>query len=209
MNPFILASLLGFKHALDPDHLAAVFNLSLSGRMNYREAARLGFSWGIGHAATMLLLGLPVVLLTASLPLIVYQLAELLVGVIIVYLGLKLFTTWFKGSFHPHEVIKISQSHLEHHRHHKRSTLMGALHGVGGSYPGALLVMASFGTPLAASIGLVVFVTLSILSMTVVTTMFSIVSTHHKLLHVMDRLLIPAFICVTLWFGYNYTLGAL
>src|SRR5438093_6953085 len=43
-----LGSLLGMRHALEPDHLAAVSTL-VTGERSSSKAAWLGACWGIGH----------------------------------------------------------------------------------------------------------------------------------------------------------------
>ena len=204
VNPLIIAALLGLKHALDPDHLAAVFSMTLSGKVKTSSAAKLGFSWGLGHSASMILLGLPVVLFSSSFPSWFYTSAELGVGLVIVYLGLKLFFQWFKGEFHPHNLQNLAKTHVDHRKSHKRAGLMGLLHGTGGSYPAALLMIASFSTQMTAAVGLLVFVLLTIASMTVVTALFSCITLHHLAMHVLDRLILPLFIVVTLIFGATY-----
>ena len=63
------AMLLGLRHASDPDHLAAVTTLVAGGREGSgRRAARLGFTWGAGHATSLFAFGLPIVLWRAYLP---------------------------------------------------------------------------------------------------------------------------------------------
>ena len=64
-----VAVLLGLRHATDPDHLAAVTTLVASGRERAaRRAGELGLAWGLGHATTLFVFGLPVILLHAFLP---------------------------------------------------------------------------------------------------------------------------------------------
>ena len=64
-----VALLLGLRHASDPDHLAAVSTLIASDPRDGRErAGRLGLAWGLGHALTLGLFGLPIVLFGAYLP---------------------------------------------------------------------------------------------------------------------------------------------
>ncbi|MDX6555573.1 MAG: hypothetical protein QOD86_1768, partial [Miltoncostaeaceae bacterium] len=64
-----VALLLGVRHATDPDHLTALSTLVLGeGESAVRRAGRLGLVWGAGHAVTITLLGLPVVLLDEALP---------------------------------------------------------------------------------------------------------------------------------------------
>lgn len=209
INPFLMAGLLGLKHALDPDHLAAVFNMTVSGKSDTKSAAKLGWSWGIGHAMSMVMLGLPVVLFSSALPEWVYSSAELVVGLVIIYLGLQLFVQWFKGNFHPHAIIKRTPSHDDHKKSHRRAGMVGALHGVGGSYPASLLMLASFSTPTSAVVGLIGFTALSIISMVSVTTIFSYIAMHHLFVHVLDRIFIPILVVSTCVFGVFYVLEAL
>src|SRR4249919_485816 len=84
-----VAILLGLRHATDPDHLAAVTTLIASGReRTTRMAARLGLSWGMGHAASLFAFGLPIVLFKAYLPERIQQGAELVIGLVIITLAL-------------------------------------------------------------------------------------------------------------------------
>lgn len=209
LNPFVTAAILGFKHALDPDHIAATLNMTLSGKVKNLSALKLGASWGVGHALTMLILGLPIILFSAAFPIWIYTVAELLIGCIIVYLGLKLLVQWFKGSFHPHEILRVKDRGEVHQRSHKKAGLMGSLHGIGGSYAATVLMIASFNDPVMASAGLVLFISLSIVSMSITTLLFSLATFHHAMMHVLDRLLIPTFIVLTVVFGFSYVKEAL
>src|SRR5260221_93091 len=62
-----LGSLLGMRHALEPDHLAAVSTLVSEERSGYR-AAWLGACWGIGHTSSLVLVGAVLVVLRAEMP---------------------------------------------------------------------------------------------------------------------------------------------
>ena len=55
-------SLLGMRHALEPDHLAAVSTL-VSRERSSMKAAFLGVCWGLGHTFTLLLVGAGLVVL--------------------------------------------------------------------------------------------------------------------------------------------------
>ena len=62
-----VAVLLGLRHATDPDHLAAVTAVAAgSGDQGGRQSARLGLAWGGGHALTLFVFGLPIVLFAAG-----------------------------------------------------------------------------------------------------------------------------------------------
>src|SRR5919206_5222338 len=81
----LIAFALGLRHASDPDHLVAVSTLVAGTRERAaRAAARLGLAWGLGHATTLLLFGVPMILLRSYLPPRVESLAEALIGVVIV-----------------------------------------------------------------------------------------------------------------------------
>src|SRR5256885_1984486 len=86
-----ISLLLGLRHASDPDHLAAVATLVASGRERAaRAAARLGLAWGLGHATSLFVFGLPVVLYRAYLPEPIQSGAETAVGIVIVALAVWL-----------------------------------------------------------------------------------------------------------------------
>ena len=92
---------LGLRHASDPDHLAAVTTLIASGKERAaRGAARLGFVWGLGHATSLFVFGLPVVLYGAYLPGPEQSAAETTVGFVIVALAVMLLIRWRRGVFH-------------------------------------------------------------------------------------------------------------
>ena len=62
-----LGSLLGMRHALEPDHLAAVSTLVTGERSSYK-AAFLGACWGLGHTFALIAVGTVFVLLRAQMP---------------------------------------------------------------------------------------------------------------------------------------------
>src|SRR5215471_11897573 len=62
-----LGSLLGMRHALEPDHLAAVSTL-VTGERNSIKAAFLGVCWGLGHTFSLIVVGTVLVLLRAEMP---------------------------------------------------------------------------------------------------------------------------------------------
>ena len=97
------AFLLGLRHATDPDHLTAISTLLVGERdQGARRAARLGLAWGTGHALTLLMLGLPVVLFQRALPGWAGPAAECLVGLVIIALAARLLLRWRRGYLHTH-----------------------------------------------------------------------------------------------------------
>ncbi len=88
----LVSLLLGLRHASDPDHLAAVTTLIASEkeRDRVRKAGAMGFLWGLGHGTTLVLVGLPLVLLNQYLPEVISKVAEVAIGCIIVLLAARL-----------------------------------------------------------------------------------------------------------------------
>jgi high-affinity nickel permease len=83
-----LGSLLGMRHALEPDHLAAVSTLITSERSTAR-AAWLGACWGLGHTTTLVAAGVVLIVLRAEMPASASDAFELTVAVMLVALGLR------------------------------------------------------------------------------------------------------------------------
>ena len=77
----LVAILLGLRHATDPDHIAAVTTLVASGRDNAGRVRRRSRGWwGLGHAVTLVVFGVPILLTEAYLPEPAQQAAETVVA---------------------------------------------------------------------------------------------------------------------------------
>lgn len=94
-----IAFVLGLRHASDPDHLVAVTSLIAADSGGPRDAARLGGWWGLGHAVTLLLVGIPLILLKSELPPWLESGAERAVGVVILLLALRVIVKWVRGDY--------------------------------------------------------------------------------------------------------------
>jgi high-affinity nickel permease len=122
-----LATLLGLRHATDPDHLVAVTTLVAGGRERAaRRAGELGLAWGLGHATTLFAFGLPVLLLNSVLPQRVQQAAETAIGFVIVYLALRLLARWRSGELRLH-----AHPHGHGTRTRRGAFAIGLVHGAG------------------------------------------------------------------------------
>ena len=138
-----VAVLLGLRHATDPDHLAAVTTLVAGGRERAaRRACELGLAWGLGHATTLFAFGLPIVLLNDYVPERVQQGAETAVGLVIVYLAVRLLRRWRRGDFHFH-----AHPHAHGARTRAGAFAIGLAHGMGGSAGVGVLLLASIQSP--------------------------------------------------------------
>jgi hypothetical protein len=169
---FAIAILLGLRHATDPDHLAAVTTLVASGRERAaRRAGELGLAWGLGHAVTLFAVGLPILLLNAYLPERVQQLAETAVGLVIVYLAVRLLVRWQRGAFHLHG--EGTHVHLPA-RTRAGAFGIGLMHGVGGSAGVGVLIVASVESKPLAVASLTLLAVFTAVSMTMLSTGFGL-----------------------------------
>jgi high-affinity nickel permease len=168
----LVAALLGLRHATDPDHIAAVTTLVASNRERAaRRAAELGVFWGVGHALTLIVFGLPIVLFEEFLPEPLQRSAETAVAAVIVFLGARLLIRWRSGYFHVHA--HPHPRHDHHHRHPVRTRAgafaIGLVHGMGGSAGVAVLLLAAVPSRAVAVGALLVLALFTAVSMTMLT----------------------------------------
>jgi len=97
----VSAALLGFRHGLDYDHIAAITDIS-SVQSRARDAMRFGLLYVAGHAATVAVLGSAAVMFRISLPPASDRWAERLVGITLLLLGLYVLGTFFRPVAHSH-----------------------------------------------------------------------------------------------------------
>jgi hypothetical protein len=188
--------LLGLRHATDPDHLAAVTTMIASGRERAsKQAARLGFTWGLGHATSLFAFGLPVVLYSAYLPETLQRAAETSVGLLIVVLGALLLVRWRRGF-----PAGRTRSGLQAYG-------IGLVHGVGGTAGVGLLLLATIDSAPVAVGALVIFALCTAASMTVLSTGFGLALSRCSVRDLFPRIA-PIFGVASLAFGVWYALGA-
>src|SRR5579863_9341102 len=95
------AALLGFRHGLDYDHIAAISDIS-SVQARPRDAMRYGLLYVAGHATTVAILGAAAIVFRIALPPASDRWAERLVGITLLVLGLYVLGTFFRPSAHSH-----------------------------------------------------------------------------------------------------------
>jgi high-affinity nickel permease len=213
------AVLLGLRHAGDPDHVAAVTTLIASGKERAaRSAARLGFVWGLGHATTLFLFGLPVVLYGAYLPEPVQSAAETTVGFVIVALAILLLVRWRRGLFrdsaHEHERDTHAHMHsrVRPHAHGRtRSSWqaygIGLVHGMGGTAGFGLLLLATIESHVLAIVALALFAFFTAVSMALLSTGWGAALGSAPIRRSFNRVA-PAIGVLSMVFGVWYALGA-
>ncbi len=148
--------LLGLRHALDADHLAAVSTV-LAERPSMRASGLVGFWWGVGHTLTLMLVGAVVLVLGVHIPEPFALLAESGVGLLLVVLGGTLALKLFRERWHLHRHVHDGEPHVHLHSHHRREDhahphwarqslrplLIGMAHGVAGSAALMLVIVSN------------------------------------------------------------------
>jgi high-affinity nickel permease len=197
----VLAVLLGLRHASDPDHLAAVTTLVTNGRGG---ATRLGLTWGLGHASSLMLLGVPIVVWKAYLPARVEQSAEVTIGLVIMALALWLLLRWRRGAFaHDHAHLRVPPR-----RTPWQAYGIGLVHGVAGSGGVGVLLLAAIHSQTIALVALTLFAGGTAISMALLSSGFGAILGRPRAQLAFGRI-VPAFGAFGLCFGTWYALGAL
>jgi len=228
-----VAILLGLRHATDPDHLTALSTLvAAEPDHTPRRAGILGLAWGLGHATTLFVFGLPIVLFDEYLPEPAVQAAEALIGVLIVALAARLLLRWRRGGLHVHSHQHGTTEHRHVHAHmaggapspladaaghdhaHPAATRsplssygIGLVHGVGGSAGVGILLLASVHDKVEAVVALFLFALFTAVSMTLASTAFGYTLARGPIQRSFATLA-PVLGAVSLAFGVWYGLGA-
>jgi len=148
----LLGFLLGMQHATDPDHVVAVSTI-VTGQPSVRRASRIGALWGVGHTATILLVGGAILLLRLAIPPRLGLALELAVAVMLVFLGVR--TLVRQPHAHPDSSV--------------RPLAVGFVHGLAGSAFVAMLVLSRVPSTLLGLAYLLVFGVGTIGGMTLIT----------------------------------------
>ena len=202
----LVATLLGLRHAADPDHLAAVSTLVVSGRERAtRAAARLGAAWGLGHALTLVAFGLPILLAERYLPELVQRGAETTVAALIAFLAVRLLVRWRHGAF----AMTPGGGHGHVHRARTPAAAfgIGLVHGMGGSAGVGVLLLAAMPSRTLALVSLVVLALFTAVSTTIVTTGFGAVLSARRVTGALTTAA-PALALSSLAFGVWYAAAA-
>ena len=190
--------LLGLRHATDPDHLTAVTAMIASGRDRAtHHAARLGLTWGLGHATSLFVFGLPVVLYSAYLPRSLQEASETAVGVVIVLLAVDLLRRSRGRPLHTHA----------RGRKPWQAFTIGLVHGMGGTAGVGLLLLATIQSRTLAVAALALFATCTAISMTMLSAGFGVAMSAESVRYSFHRVA-PVFGVASLAFGIWYALSA-
>jgi high-affinity nickel permease len=167
-----LGFVLGLRHALDADHVAAVATFSTEERNLWRSSL-IGAYWGAGHTAALLVFGAAIVALKLVITERMSQFLEFAVGLMLIVLGanvlrkltretaIHVHTHQHDGTHHSHLHLHLADGKHEH-RHHVirvagRPFVVGVVHGLAGTAAVLLLVVGAIPSALLAIGTIVIF----------------------------------------------------
>jgi sulfite exporter TauE/SafE len=164
---------LGLKHAVEADHLAAVSAI-VSERKSLWSSSLVGGLWGIGHTLALLVAGVAVIMFHFEIGERTERALEFTVGLMLVALGanalrklarggrLHLHVHRHGGREHIHPHVHDGAPEPDPHTHHglrlgPRPLFVGLIHGLAGSGALTLLVLSTISSPAVGLLYLAVF----------------------------------------------------
>jgi high-affinity nickel permease len=167
-----LGFLLGLRHAMEADHVAAVSTFVSQDRALLRACLR-GTFWGIGHTAALLAAGVVVIAFKVRIPPGFEHGVDTCIGLVLILLGGHVVLRAVSAlNLHSHEHVHEGVVHRHVHAHvgphgahdhvhlfagARRPLLMGLLHGLGGGGALVLVVLTTLPSAAAAFLYIVVF----------------------------------------------------
>lgn len=165
-----LGFVMGVRHALEADHVAAVATLATRSS-SPRATARLAAMWGAGHALTLLVVAGSVVVLGATIPDGLARVLEAAAGALLVVLGADVLRRLWQQRvhfhvhrhqggvrhLHAHAHSDVPQAHdatAHEHAHSPllfwRALVVGSVHGMAGSAALVMLSLQAVSSPASA-----------------------------------------------------------
>jgi hypothetical protein len=165
--------LLGLKHAIEADHIAAVSTIA-SEHASLVRSTFVGAFWGLGHTISLLVAGAAIVFLHIEISSGLSLALEFAVGIMLIVLGANALRKIMQGGHlhmhvHQHGGRLHAHPHIHDDRHrdavgnhhglklHRRPLIVGMIHGLAGSGALMLLVLSTIHQPLMALGYVVVF----------------------------------------------------
>ncbi|MBU8880696.1 sulfite exporter TauE/SafE family protein [Bacillus sp. FJAT-29790] len=169
-----LGFILGIKHAIEPDHVIAVSTIASESKKLW-QASLAGVFWGIGHTATLFIIGLILIIFKNDISDKWSLSLEFLVGIMLVYLGLASILSIKKRKKHIHQHSDNQEStSFSKKRSYFRSLIIGLIHGLAGSGAMVLLTMSTVHTVWQGALFIIVFGVGTIAGMLMFTTVIGI-----------------------------------
>lgn len=193
LSLLLLGFLLGMRHAVEADHVAAVASLATRSH-SMGDTLRQGTIWGLGHTLTLFLFGSLVLMLDSVIPQTLAQALEFIVGLMLVGLGVDVLRRLRRDRIHFHshqhaDEMRHFHAHshageplhpaVHHHRHEDRyfpfrALFVGMMHGMAGSAALILLVLQTVHSPLTGMLYIALFGIGSIAGMAVLSTIIAL-----------------------------------
>lgn len=173
-----LGLVFGLKHATEADHIVAVSTI-VSEQRSLLRSALVGALWGVGHTASLIVVGIIVLALRVAVPESVAHWLEFGVALMIIVLGTSALRRGARRRrdvhLHQHKHDGVSHVHLHFHERETEHTgavavhshavsrigfkplLVGAMHGLAGSAALTLLVLAQINSTALGLLYLAVF----------------------------------------------------
>lgn len=166
--------LLGLKHAIESDHLAAVSTIVIETKSLFSSTIVRAI-WGLGHTISLLLAGVFVLLLNFQINSETERFLEFCVGLLLILLGLNVLRKLFFGGkfhFHLHEHSgRLLHAHPHFHEreqsdapqtHHNfsfspRALIIGMIHGLAGSAALMLLIIPTIDSQIIGMFYILIF----------------------------------------------------
>ena len=159
--------LFGLRHGFDPDHLAALTDIAAS-KGSPRDRMSQGFTYALGHAVVLGLLGVIAIAFGSYIPEAVDEIAGRVIGVTLIalaiYVVVSLFRQRSREEFHmPTRFSALRKLFgIKELKLNGRSAFsIGMIHGIGAETPtqvGLFLFAAGVGGTSLAALGMLVFV---------------------------------------------------
>lgn len=140
-----LATLLGFKHSYDADHLVAVSSMLRRVR-SMGAAVRIGMSWAFGHMLTATIITVLLFFFRQSILSIILPHFEKIVGLMLIGLGaFSLTEIFFRTEVHTHE--DTAHAHVAGGKKHTHRYMFGVgiIHGLASNDELLTFFIASLG----------------------------------------------------------------
>lgn len=176
LSLLFIGFLIGMRHALEADHVAAVASLATTTN-SLKSAVKHGAVWGLGHTITLFLFGSIVILTDSVMPENMALGLEFIVGVMLVILGISVIRKMIqdkihfhthqhgknKTHFHAHKHKNETTHDPEHHQHKhcdkfpRKALFIGLMHGMAGSAALIFLTLQSVSSPLTGLLYMLLF----------------------------------------------------
>jgi high-affinity nickel-transport protein len=166
ISPLTLGVVLGLKHALDADHLAAVATMATE-RRGLCASSLIGALWGLGHTLSLMVAGVLVIVFHFEIGDHLGTALELCVSFMLIALGVNSLRKLVRGG----------KGHMHAPRPGARPLLVGMVHGLAGSAALTLLVVAAIPSPALGLLYIAIFGIGSIGGMVIVSTLCSLPAT--------------------------------